>query len=495
MVCDPDRLAPIDTDRPEVLHTKPPATAPYRWAMAMRLLRTRWINLVSILGVTIGVASIIVVMAVMDGFQNDLRTMIRGTLSDVLVEIDPSNVPYGKLKEDLEKIPGVEAVTLQRHTFGAVPASTREAIGSRSNYIPVKVSGLIPEHERDVSKVLDYMQPMPDSREDYEADGFDPPENSKPSSPDPFLLDSDEYQAVDPEVFIPDEWPRVVISEWLSRRLGNAFGAKRPGDVFDLITFEEDRREDGTRRYSPATRKVVVSRIYKSGNSEFDRGNLYVDLRHSGKIFFDTSEGTVCELRIRLSSGRTVSEMRPPLARAIGEYDPEVAGWPEGRVESWQDRNRNFLRAVETEKALLAFVLFIIVVVACFGIFATLMMMVVEKTRDIGVLRALGATPGGVLAIFVINGTLVGTLGAVLGYASGVYVANRVNPIRAWLKATTGVDIFPADIYLFDQIPTHIDHSAALMFAFGAAACSLGFAIIPAVRAAMLRPVKALRYE
>jgi len=482
-------------DRLFVPHTKPPATAPYRLVMALRLLRTRWINLVSILGVTLGVAAIIVVLSVMDGFQRDLRTMIRGTLSDVLVEIDPTNVPYEKLKADLEKIPGVDAATLQRHTFGAVPASTREAIGSRSNYIPVKVSGLIPEHERDVSKVMEYMQPMPDSTEDYAEDGFEPPEDAKPSPPDPFVLDSSEFQSVDPEVFIPDEWPRVVISEWLARRLGNAFGAKRPGDVFDLITFEEDRREDGTRRFSPATRKVVVSRIYKSGNSEFDRGNLYVDLRKSGRVFFDTSEGTVCELRIKLTPGRTVSEMRPPLARAIGAYDPEVAGWPEGRIESWQDRNRNFLRAVETEKAMLAFVLFIIVVVACFGIFATLMMMVVEKTRDIGVLRALGATPGGILAIFVINGTLVGIVGAILGYLSGVYVANRVNPIRAWLKATTGIDIFPADIYLFDEIPTYIDHGAALQFALGAAISALAFAIIPAVRAAMLRPVKALRYE
>jgi lipoprotein-releasing system permease protein len=463
--------------------------------MALRLLRTRWINLVSILGVTLGVASIIVVLAVMDGFQRDLRAMIRGTLSDVLVEINPESVPYAKLKGELEGIPGVEAVTLQRHTFGAVPASRREALGSRSNYIPVKVSGMLPEDEDRVSRVLSYMQPMPDSIEDYRALDITPPKDARPTPPDPFLLDSEKYQSVDPEVFIPDEWPRVVISEWLARRLGTAFGSRRPGDTFDLITFEEEVDENGERRYLPATRKVVISRIYKSGNSEFDRGNLYVDLRNTGRVFFAAPEGTVCELRVRLGEGLTVDEMRPPLARAIGEYDPEVLHWPEGRIESWQDRNRNFLRAVESEKFMLAFVLFFIVVVACFGIFATLTMMVVEKTRDIGVLRALGATPGGILAIFMLNGTLIGIFGSLLGYVSGVYVAHRVNPLRDWIKETFGWDIFPPDIYLFDEIPTYIDHAAAIQYAIGAAVAALLFAIIPAVRAALLRPVRALRYE
>ena len=475
-------------------YSRPPATAPYRLAMALRLLRTRWINLVSILGVTLGVASIIVVLAVMDGFQEDLRAMIRGTLSDVLVEIDPQTVPYEKLKTELEEIPGITAVTLQRHTFGAVPASTREAIGTRSNYIPVKVSGLLPDDERAVSRVLEYMRPMPDSIEDYAESRIQAPSIAKPTAPDPFVIESEKYQSVDPSVFVPDEWPRVVISEWLARRLGQ-LGPLRPGEDFDLITFEESQDANGERQYSPATRRVVVSRLYKSGNSEFDRGNLYVDLRDSGKVFFSQPEGTVCELRIKLDSDRTVDEMRPPLARAIGRYDHEVAYWPAGRIESWESRNRNFLRAVETEKAMLAIVLFFIVLVACFGIFATLTMMVVEKTRDIGVLRALGATPGGILTIFMVNGTLVGVLGAAIGYGTGIYVANHVNPIRDWIHETTGVDIFPSDIYLFDEIPTYIDHVAAIQYAVGAALAALLFAIIPAVRAALLRPVRALRYE
>jgi lipoprotein-releasing system permease protein len=459
--------------------------------MALRLLRARWINLISIVGVMLGVGSIIVVLSVMDGFQRDLKTMIRGTLSDVLVEIEPgAAASYSKIKADLEKIPGVEAVTLQRHTFGALPASRRDSMGSRNNYIPVKVSGLVPEDEKHVSQVLEFMQILPESREYFEELGVEPPESAEPTPEDPFELVLTENDPI-----IPEEWPRVAISEYLAHRLGTGWRPLRPKQEFDLISFEEVVDDDGKRTYRPQTRKVVIARVFKSGNSEFDRGNIYVDLRSSGKIFFKNPEGTVCEFRMRLGEGIELRDMREPIARVLGPYDENIALDPNGTIQSWEDRQRSLLRAVQNEKFLLGFVLFFIVLVACFTIFATLTMTVVEKTREIGVLRALGATPGGILAVFMLNGTLVGTFGAVLGYIGGIYVSNNVNPIREFLRDKFGWDIFPADIYLFDEIPTYIDHVAGAQFAVAAAISALVFAIIPAFRASRLRPVKALRYE
>lgn len=461
--------------------------------MALRLLRARWVNIISIIGVMLGVASIIVVLAVMDGFQRDLKDMIRGTLSDVLVEINPKAAgSYEKIKKELEAVPGIEAVTMQRHTFGALPASRRDSMGSRSNFIPVKVSGLLVEDEAKVSKVMSFMQPYPDSIEDFESERYQmvPPPGANPSPKNPFELDT---EALD---FVPDEWPRVVISAYLARRLGTSWSPIRPGQEFDLISFEEKLEDNGERTYRPATRRVVVSRIYKSGNSEFDRGHLYVDLRGSGQVFFNSSEGTVSEFRIRLGADRSVEEMRAPIARVLAVYDQEVALSPDRAIQSWEDRQRPLLRAVQNEKFMLGFVLFFIVLVACFTIFATLTMTVVEKTREIGVLRALGATPMGILSIFMMNGTLVGTMGAGFGYGVGIYVAHHVNDIRDFLRAKPlEWDIFPPDIYLFDEIPTYIDHAAGAQFALAAALSALVFAIIPAIRAARLRPVKALRYE
>ena len=447
----------------------PSWTSPYRFVMALRLLRARKINLISIVGVMLGVASIIVVMAVMDGFQRELRAMIRGTLSDMIVELDPTvDTSYRDVKEAVESVDGVKAITLQKHAFGLIPVLTRGSDGARQNYIPTRIIGLLPEDEARVSRVMNSMQEAPGQ-----------PEN-------PFELDVPD--------FIPDEMPRVVVSRWIARRVGRGLSLTI-GERFNIVTFEEVKDENGS-RYVANDRDVVISRIYTSGNSEYDKLHIYVDLSQTRSVFFNQPDATISELRVRINDDAFPPEVRAGIARTMERFDPSFAGMdPRYRIETWEERQRNLLRAVNNEKFLLAFVMFFIVLVACFSIFATLTMTVVEKTREIGVLRALGATGSGILSIFLINGTLVGIIGAGLGYGAGLYVADNANPIRNWLRDTFGWDIFPSDIYLFDEIPTYIDHTAALYFALAAAVSAMVFAIIPAVRAARLRPVKALRFE
>jgi lipoprotein-releasing system permease protein len=447
-------------------HETPAWTAPYRLAVALRLLRARKINLISIIGVLLGVGSIIVVMSVMDGFQVDLREMIRGTLSDVIVEFDASLVPRGEdIREAVDRIPGVEASAIQVSTVGLIPAKHRDVNGAGQTHMVVKVVGIRPGEEEHVSKVLDHMEPVQGEPKD-----------------DPFALEDE---------FVPEDMPRVVISRWMAKRLH-----KEVGDRFTLITFDEVMEGEET-HYRANDRWVLVSRIYSSGNSEFDKLHIYVDARKggTGQVFFRSPDAMIAEMRVKLFHYGAAPMLKEPLADAVGRFDPNVLDAPGYYVETWEERQSNLLKAVNNEKFLLAFVLFFIVVVACFTIFATLTMTVVEKTRDIGVLRALGATPGGILSIFMLNGTLIGTLGAASGYAIGMLVAYNVNPIRIFLRDHFGWEIFPPDIYLFDNIPTHIDHRAALEFAAGACLSALVFAIIPAVRAARLRPVRALRYE
>ncbi len=446
-------------------HETPAWTAPYRLAVALRLLRARKINLISIVGVMLGVGSIIVVMSVMDGFQVELRDMIRGTLSDMIVQFDSKLVPrIDEVRGAVEEVPGVEGVALQLHTMGVIPVKHRGIDGGAQTHMAVRIVGIRPAEEAVVSRVLTHMEPAEGQPED------------------PFAIAGE---------FVQEDMPRVVISRWTARRLH-----KEVGDRFTLITFEEVER-DGERQFRPNSRWVIVSRIYSSGNAEFDKLHIYADARagSSGDVFFATPDATIAELRVRIRDYRDAEALREPIAVAVGSYDLNVLDAPHYYVETWEERQSNLLRAVNNEKFLLAFVLFFIVVVACFTIFATLTMTVAEKTRDIGVLRALGATPGGILSIFMINGTLVGMLGAGLGYALGMVVAHNVNPIRIFLRENFGWEIFPPDIYLFENIPTHIDHAAAFPFAFGACAWALVFAVIPAVRAARLRPVRALRYE
>jgi lipoprotein-releasing system permease protein len=446
-------------------HETPAWTAPYRFAVAVRLLRARKINLISIVGVMLGLGSIIVVMSVMDGFQVELRDMIRGTLSDMIAQFDPGLVPRAdEMRAAVEEVPGVEATALQLHTMGVIPVKHRGIDGAGQTHMAVRIVGIRPAEEARVSKVLDHMERV---------EGL---------PRDPFVVAGD---------FVPEDMPRVAISRWTAKRLN-----KEVGDRMSLITFEEVE-QNGERQFRAPSRWVVVSRIYSSGNSEFDKLHIYADARaaSSGEVFFRTADATIAELRVKIRDYRAAAALREPLALAVGRYDLNVLDAPRWFVETWEERQSNLLRAVNNEKFLLAFVLFFIIVVACFTIFATLTMTVVEKTRDIGVLRALGATPGGILSIFMLNGTLVGTLGAGLGYALGMLVATNVNPIRNFLRERFGWEIFPPDIYLFDNIPTYIDHAAVLRFAAGACLSALFFAIIPAVRAARLRPVRALRYE
>ena len=457
---------------PSVPPSAPAWTSPYRWAVAARLLRARKINLISILGVTVGVASIIVVMAVMDGFQRDLREMIRGTLSDVIVEFGPrGELAYEELRDRLEELDEVEAVALQRITLGVIQADSKDSDGARRNFIPVRIVGVIPEDERRVSKIFEYV---------VEAEG---------QPKDPFRIE--------PEPLFADSIPHLLVSYWLAARIGyhHEMRPLRVGDVFGLISFRKVEEDGGRAIWRNDDRDVVVSRIYDTRNAEFDKLHIYVDLRSPAHEFFDSEDAVVTELRIKLKDYRKARASIESIEARLDEIDPEGRQISYYQTQTWEDRQESLLAAVNNEKVILGFVLFFIIVVACFTIFATLTMTVVEKTREIGVLRALGATPAGILSIFLLNGTLVGALGASLGYGVGLLIADNVNPIREFLRDTFGWDIFPADIYAFDYIPTYLDQETALLFALSAAGSAMVFAVIPAARAARLKPVTALRYE
>ena len=165
------------------------------------------------------------------------------------------------------------------------------------------------------------------------------------------------------------------------------------------------------------------------------------------------------------------------------------------RVQTWEDRQGSLLAAIDIEKGILNVLLFMIVAVAGFGILAIFSMIVTEKTRDIGILKALGASNGGVMKIFLSYGLLLGLVGSGLGTTLGLVITNNVNAIEKWLSRVCGMQVFNRDIYYFGEIPTDVQPSAIFLVNVGAVLIAVLFSVLPALRAALLHPVRALRYE
>jgi len=162
-----------------------------------------------------------------------------------------------------------------------------------------------------------------------------------------------------------------------------------------------------------------------------------------------------------------------------------------GKALTWDDQNATFLNAVNRERAMMKIVLFAVLVIAGFLIFATLHMMVVQKTKDIGILASLGATPSGIGAVFILGGLAVGVFGCSLGLATGYATAYYLNDICTLL----GVHLFPPELYALDEVPINLEMQWMFQIAAGALALSLLVAWLPARRAARLDPVKALMHE
>jgi lipoprotein-releasing system permease protein len=192
------------------------------------------------------------------------------------------------------------------------------------------------------------------------------------------------------------------------------------------------------------------------------------------------------QVNVKLDDFEHASAVKESLAARIGHSFI---------VETWEDQKADFLQAVNQEKVLLVIVLSFIVLLGGFIILATLTLTVVEKTRDIGIVGALGASRMGILTIFIWNGLLIGIIGSICGLALGAWFTAHVDDVKDFLKNWFNIDIFPPNIYHFRSIPTEWNWPSVLMIMAGSVVMAFFAGLLPAMRAARLDPIKALRYE
>lgn len=452
----------------------------YRTFLAWRYLTARRTNVIGIVGILVGVGALILILSIMTGFLLETKKGLRGTLSDLIVE--PLHLPGREVPRDpapllaaLREDPRIAAACAQLHWYGilgqggrdAALADVRMADATSGELSGVKLVGIDPADEyaaTEFEKAL-LAEPRFGGRRvaDVEA----------PFAPPPGYAPAGRALAA------------CIVGEQLARRWG-----LRPGSEVEIVTGVPDPR---TREFVVNNRRYVVAGTFRTGENEMDLEKIYFDRRELAD--FLSSGRQFSQVLVRLHDyprdGLAVrDELKSSLhARGLVAFD-------DGReVSRWEDFRRSLLGAIENERVLMAIMLSLVVVVAAFTIFAILSMMVTEKRRDIGILAALGATPGGVTSLFLWIAFLDALIGALLGAALGVLAAVNIDRIEMWLSEQLGVQIFNRNVYLFDHIPAVVNPLWVAYIVLGAFVCTLLFAAIPAWRAGRLDPLEALRYE
>jgi lipoprotein-releasing system permease protein len=483
----------------------------YKLLLCWRYLLTRYLALACIVSVMLGVATLIVVNSVMSGFSTKLKERLHGLLSDVVIEANNTYIGFANFDQIMERIrqhsylgPRIEAMTGTLEVFAMLQFRLPNG---QMVMRPVRLIGVEPKSRSAVGGFKEYLEHQKGKREA----SFEVPAEARRR-----LFREDIWQqqvqwqqyeelrrkfeqeeakgnkdAIPP---VPPPPAEVPIPKGII--VGNAIASYRkkntnaqdkdkdiyflhPGDEVRIITYK------GGQELAPANRSYLVCDFFKSEMSEYDSNYVFVPLEDLQELRELNKRVTSIQMRLKDYQD----------ARKVIEVLQRMFPTSEFRMETWEDKQGPLLAAIAVEKGILNVLLFLIIGVAGFGILAIFAMIVAEKTRDIGILKALGASNGGVMKIFLGYGLLLGVVGAGLGTIVGLALTMNINGIEKLLAGITGQDLFPRDIYYFDQIPTYISILGVILVNVGAVAIAVLASVLPALRAALLHPVKALRYE
>ncbi len=388
--------------------------------------------MISIVGIGLGVAALITVLSVMNGFEHELRNRILGMASHASIS------GYRAPLDDWEA--AAKRASEHPEVVGVAPYVQGEIMLTKGKKVSgALVRGIRPDLEPAVSTVGEHMQ------------------------------------FGDLETLEPGEY-RIILGSELAYSLG-----ARPGDQVTMVTPQANFSPAGV---LPRLRRFRVTGIFEVGMYEYDRGVALVNIDDAARLF-KLGDG-VTGVRLKL-----VDLMRAPwVSRELAD---QMGG--KLRVEDWTRQHANFFRAVQTEKRVMFVILMLIVAVAAFNIVSTLVMVVNDKRADIAILRTLGATPGVILRIFMIQGALIGALGTALGIAGGITLALNVTTLVPAIEKAFGVQFMPADIYYISDLPSRLNWADVWQIGIVAFGLSFVATLYPAWRASRTQPAEALRYE
>lgn len=557
----------------------------YRWLLCWRYLRTRYIALASVVSVTLGVATLIIVNSVMDGFTQEMQEKMHGILSDVIVESHSSSgLPNPALFTDrIRRILGdeLEGMTTVVHVPAIVAISCQgETVTRQINLIGIDTDSyasvsdfskflMHPENKKKLSFALQetgyapdrpgfpesgwiYRRRMADTQKRWRElqlqlesekirnqtlraqidrvgdPNFEALTSKLPDTPPDLPTDSpsrkvasgaqDSGQPDSTSGFLSGMTPSLdavptseadlktqvfdpAVAQHEGIVLGVGVGTSRyrnsAGEVTDFYYVHPG--DDVTVTFPTAgsppravNEKFTVVDFYESKMSDYDMTFAFMSLdklqKYRGMIDPGSKLGAVSSIQLRLRKGANLDLARDRLREA---FPMEMMV----QVSTWRDLQGPLLAAVQMETTILNILLFLIIAVAGFGILATFFMIVVEKTKDIGILKSLGAPGRGIASIFMGYGVLLGAVGAGAGGVLGLLFVAYINKIADVLEVITGKEVFDPTIYYFDSIPTVVHPWMVVWVIIGAVFIAVAASVLPALRAARMRPVEALRYE
>ena len=464
----------------------------YKYLLCWRYLRTRYIALASIVSVMLGVATMIVVNSVMAGFSAKMRDRLHGVLADVIVDsrdfngFRNSDEVIARIKsvagEDIAAIaPTMETPAMIEWTFHGQPVTR-----------PVQLIGIRPEERAKTGEFAEFLfdedgRPIPPS--------FVIPDRIKEANPAGQLLKDEEdpriREALQAQMAEDSSDHGAILGYAMAHAhiQGKDYCIAPPGTQVRL-SFPQAGRKGGVGWDTP-----VVIGYFKSGMSEYDSQHVYMPIEQLQRMRLladpeGGNKGAINQLQIKARPGVDLDSLSDRIELALEELKPRYF-----QVLTWEKKQGPLLAAVAVEQSILNILLFFIIAVAGFGILAIFSMIVVEKTRDIGVLKALGASTSGIRGIFLGYGLSLGIVGSGVGMLGGLLFVRYINPIERGLSKVTGRKVFDDSIYYFSEIPTLVVPSTVAWIVGGALMIAVVASVWPAQRASKLRPVQALRFE
>ena len=412
-------------------------TLPYEIFVGLRYLRakrrTRTISLntfISITGITLGVAALIGTLGIMTGFKEDMQAKILGTTSHVVVQPrgKQTMAGYAEVMRQVEEIPGVVAAT--PYIYQQVLLTSKTGVRG------VVLRGIDPDKEPEVTEITKNVKSG--SVRDLAV--------QRPPKPGPK--------------------PGIILGKELARRLGVVVGSR--------INVVSPVGPISALGMTPKIRPFRVVGLFESGMYEYDASLAYISLAEAQRFF--SMGRTATGIEVKVEDVFTADAVAKRIDDRLG------TGY---MARDWMLLNRNLFSALRLEKTMMFLLLVLITLVASFNIVGTLTMIVTEKQREIAILKAMGATPGAIMRIFMLNGVVIGLTGTAIGIPLGY----------TFLYLIENYFTFDQTVYFLSSIPVHVKALDVFLVAFSAILISFAATLYPSWQAAKLAPVSALRYE